>query len=85
MAEYFTKVTIGNFICVPIKYSLGYGFKIYYKQVKRGKDVARNFIYFIKLHDCLVAMYEQLSNLKTLEEINGNVTLEMWYNSYHQK
>ena len=75
------KINIGDFICVLIKYSLGYGFKIYYKEVKRGKDVARNFVYFRYLQDCKERMLSELMKLETLES-TGVPTFEAWYNSY---
>lgn len=73
---------INNFICKLIKYSLGYGFKIYYKEVKRGKHVASNFVYFKDYGDCKNRLFDELERLKLLEDMNGNVTLEAWYNSY---
>lgn len=76
-----TKNQYGNFICVLIKYSLGYGFKIYYKEVKRGKDVARNFVYFRYLQDCKERMLAELMKLETLES-TGVPSFEAWYNSY---
>ena len=73
---------IGNFICKMMRYSLGYGFKIYYKEVKRGKHVAGNFVYFKDYGDCKNSLFEQLEQLKTIQETNGSVSLEAWYNSY---
>ena len=73
---------INNFICNIIKYSLGYGFKIYYKEVKRGKHVAQNFVYFINYDDCKKRLNDELERLKVLEDVTGSVTLEAWYNSY---
>ena len=61
------------------------GFKIYYKEAKRGKHVAQNFVYYLNLQTCKNVIREQLELLNSIKEINGTPTLEMWYNSYHQK
>ena len=76
---------INDFIIVINKYSLGYGFKIYYKEAKRGKHVAQNFVYYLNLQTCKNVIIEQLELLNSIKEINGTPTLEMWYNSYSQK
>lgn len=72
------RLTKDDFIILINKYSLGYGFKIYYKEVKRGKHVAQNFVYFANLKTC----YDRINHELELLNMLDTPTLESWYNSY---
>lgn len=73
-----TRERINDFIIVINKYSLGYGFKIYYKEAKRGKHVAQNFVYFVDLKTC----YDRITHELELLNMLDTPTLDSWYNSY---
>ncbi len=55
--------TTGNFKCYLYKYSLGYGFKIYYEKKVKGNLLSESYCYYNKKEDCVEAMHNRLKVL----------------------
>lgn len=50
----------GNFKCVLYKYTLGYGFKIFYDKKTKGNLVGQSYCYYGKKQDAIDAMHDRL-------------------------
>lgn len=55
--------TTADFKCVLYKYSLGYGFKIFYEKKTKGNMVAQSYVYYNHKQDAIDAMHDRLKVL----------------------
>ena len=55
--------TTGDFKCTLYKYTLGYGFKIFYLKKTKGNLVAQSYVYYHHKQDAIDAMHDRLHTL----------------------